>query len=240
MNKAIIKAKTGPVVCQCLFLATLLVPLTAIAQDNRRLSLFETVDTPSQSSVEEVSASNTAPSSNNIQFVLVGTSQIGDKQRARLRRPDGQTVTVDLNPLGSTMIPGFPGFEISRLNGRELEILHPSSTPCVPNREQGVLCTGTHQALLQLATAAPVVREQPDNAAQQQAETAQNSAPADGSQPENPFAAALRAARERGEIPEAATRAEGARFRPRRIDPADVPPGAQLIRTPFGDRIVVQ
>jgi hypothetical protein len=33
---------------------------------------------------------------------------------------------------------------------------------------------------------------------------------------------------------------EGERFRPRRIDPSDVPPGARLIRTPFGDRIITE
>lgn len=222
----------------------LLMPAVAMAQTPPRLTLFETVDTPSQTESPDMAINNAAPSSNSVQFVLVGTSQIGDKHRARLRSPDGQTVTVELSQLGSTAIPGYPGYEVTRISTRELEVHHPASTPCVPSREQGVTCSGTHQARLQLATAAPLVREQPPatttNEAQQ-TDVAQSTAPADGSQPENPFAAALRAARERGEIPDAAAaRAEGARFRARRIDPADVPPGAQLIRTPFGDRIVVQ
>lgn len=218
----------------------LLVPAAVMAQNTQRLSLFETVDNPSQSNAPDPSLNGSVPTSNSVQFVLVGTSQIGDRQRARLRSPDGQTLTVELNPLGSASIPGYPGYEVSRISARELEVRHPASTPCVPNREQGVTCAGTHQARLQLATAAPVVREQPAANQTQQDDPAQQNA-ADGGQPENPFAAALRAARERGEIPEAgATRAEGPRFRARRIDPADVPPGAQLIRTPFGDRIVVQ
>mgnify|MGYP001627115422 CR=1 FL=1 len=218
----------------------LLMPAAVMAQNTQRLSLFETVDSPSQSGAPDPALDGSVPTSNSVQFVLVGTSQIGDRQRARLRSPDGQTLTVELNPLGSASIPGYPGYEVSRISARELEVRHPASTPCVPNREQGVTCAGTHQARLQLATAAPVVREQPATNQTQQVDPAQQNA-ADGGQPENPFAAALRAARERGEIPEAgATRADGARFRARRIDPADVPPGAQLIRTPFGDRIVVQ
>jgi hypothetical protein len=56
--------------------------------------------------------------------------------------------------------------------------------------------------------------------------------------PQNPFAAALRAAREREEPDAAASRAEEQRFRPRRIDPEDVPEGYRLVRTPFGDRVV--
>jgi hypothetical protein len=67
---------------------------------------------------------------------------------------------------------------------------------------------------------------------------------------DNPFAAALRAARERAEsegmplevmeVMEVVEVVEGERFRPRRIDPSDVPPGARLIRTPFGDRIITE
>ena len=51
----------------------------------------------------------------------------------------------------------------------------------------------------------------------------------------NPFDAIRRSA-ENG-IPAPSRRgSEG--FRPRRIDPADVPPGMRVVSTPFGDRLV--
>lgn len=218
-----------------------LVTSGALAQTPQRLSLFESVDAgasgPEQTS--GVSAGTAIPGT--IAFVLVGTSQIGDKHRARLRNSAGEVVTVDLNPQGSGPVPGYPGFEVSRLNTREIAVQHPSSSPCMGSQDQGVSCVTSHESHLQLATAAPVVRQEApeqtgDAAGGQNNGNAESDAPA-----ENPFAAALRAARERGEqVDPAVMRAEGARFRPRRIDPADVPPGAQLIRTPFGDRIVTQ
>lgn len=233
-----------PGIRQCvqhMMLMAVLAPSALMAQSAPRLSLFEGVESSSSATATLDATVVNGSTSNSVQFVLVGTSQIGDKHRARLRGADGQTITVDLDPRGITPIPGFPGYEISRVDARELEVRHPASMPCVPSREQGVTCAGTHQARLQLATAAAVVRPatpvdgQPVDAEQNAAATAE------GAAPENPFAAALRAARERGDAADPATvRAEGARFRPRRIDPADVPPGAQLIRTPFGDRIVVQ
>ena len=81
--------------------------------------------------------------------------------------------------------------------------------------------------------------EQPPEPANEQAgnerDAGQN---ADGEPPQNPFAAALRAAA--AEAPEdiANRRAEAQRFEVRRINPEDVPPGKRLVRTPFGDRLI--
>jgi len=232
----------NPIIRQCvkhMVLMAALTPSVLMAQETPRLSLFESVDSQGSSQNGNVTVVAATPA-NNVQFVLVGTSQIGDKHKARLRTPDGQTVTLDLDPSGRTPVPGYPGYEISSVGARELEIRHPANAPCMPNREQGVSCTGTHQARLQLATAAPVVRQQPANAVQVETVEGVQVINAEGNPPpENPFAAALRAARERGEVDPAAAR-EGARFRPRRIDPSEVPPGARLVRTPFGDRIVAE
>ncbi|MDO8908698.1 MAG: hypothetical protein Q7W55_09375 [Pseudohongiella sp.] len=224
-----------------LAVASLVASSGAAAQSNQRLSLFEDVENGATGPEQVASANMGAPINNSIAFVLIGTSQIGDKHRARLRNPAGETVTVDLSAQGSTPVPGYPGFEISRINGRELVVQHPSSSPCMGSQEQGVSCTASHESRLQLATAAPVLRQEAPAQNADQANDNQSGSNTDGNAPENPFAAALRAARERGEqVDPAVMRAEGARFRPRRIDPADVPPGSQLIRTPFGDRIVTQ
>ena len=213
-----------------------------LAQSAQRLSLFDPVDAGASAAGQAATVTNTPATPGAIAFVLIGTSQIGDRYRARLRNTAGETVTVDLNPQGSTPVPGYPGFEVSRVNARELVVQHPSSSPCMGSQDQGVSCTDSHQSRLELATAAAVVRAEAPDPNIETGEVAQNNASAEsGTPPENPFAAALRAARERGEqVDPAVMRAEGARFRPRRIDPADVPPGAQLIRTPFGDRIVTQ
>lgn len=208
-----------------------------------RLSLFPPVEGGAASEVQ-VPVSGT-PVAGPVAFVLIGTSQIGNQHRARLRNANGETVTVNLDAGGNGVIPGYPGFAVSRVGAREIELSHPVSSPCMGSQEQGVSCLGSHQSRLQLATAAPVARPQTptrsDEVDPNAAGQPDNNANADAAPADNPFAAALRAARARGEAADPAVmRAEGARFRPRRIDPADVPPGAQLIRTPFGDRIVTQ
>lgn len=226
-----------------LALVGLLASSGALAQSAQRLSLFDSVDAGTASGPEQspgISIDTTIPGA--IAFVLVGTSQIGDQYRARLRNSAGEIVTVDLSPQGSTPVPGHPGFEVSRISARELVVQHPSNSPCMGSEEQGVSCPESHQSRLELATAVAVVRQEAPAQNSDAGNTEQTNGNAEtGTTPENPFAAALRAARERGEqVDPAVMRAEGARFRPRRIDPADVPPGAQLIRTPFGDRIVTQ
>src|SRR5690606_33643205 len=142
-----------------------------------------------------VNSGTTVPGA--ITFVLIGTSQIGDTHRARLRNAAGETVTVDLDVQGSTPVPGYPGFEVSRVNARELVVQHPSSSPCMGSQDQGVSCTASHESRLELATAAAVIRQETPDQNRDADTTEQNNGNAEsGIPPENPFAAALRAARE--------------------------------------------
>jgi hypothetical protein len=164
-----------------------------------------------------------------------------------VRSPSGVVVSVDLDPSVPVVIPGYPGYMVSASNARELVVLHPASSPCVERTDKGVRCTSGTEARLSIATASPLApAPQPvasaDNAAVTTSEPMASEVPSD-----NPFAAALRAARERAEsegmpleVMEVMEVMEGERFRPRRIDPSDVPPGARLIRTPFGDRIITE
>ena len=214
------------------------------------LTLFEDVETvaatPNAPQRMVVSAQG-AP-----QFTLVGTSQLGDRRHATLRTASGETVKVELNAVGATPIPGYPGYRIDEAGYRHLVVQHPASAPCFEALAQGVSCADDSVARLQLVTAQavqPVAVEEdrrPRRGRQQPAiegqeaglvrQEARRAAP-----PDNPFAAALRAARERGDVPPAprtAPQVEGERFQPRRIDPSQVPEGARLVRTPFGDRIV--
>lgn len=207
------------------------------------LGLFEAVEQTAQPQQPATEAPRpvevnhgTAP-----QFVLIGTSNIAGKHRARLRTQSGQVIVVDLGDDAAGGVPGFPGFQIEEAANRLILVRHPASTPCYAAPDQGVNCPSPHVSRLQLTTAQAIQRTpavEPARNTRQQAAGGNVEPDATQSPPDNPFAAALRAARERAEVDPAVSRAEAERFRPRRIDPADVPEGSRLVRTPFGDRIV--
>lgn len=172
------------------------------------------------------------------QFVLIGTSRFGDRHRARLKTASGETVVVDLSGDGNVPVPGFPGYQIEEAADRQLMIRHPDNTPCFAAPDQGVNCPSNNVAQLKLTTAQAIQAPAAERGSRAEPEATDTGNANTESAPDNPFAAALRAARERATTDPAVSRAEAERFRPRRIDPADVPPGARLVRTPFGDRIV--
>ena len=222
---------------------TLLVS-SAAAQNAETLNLFEPLERQAQPESEQVLSvpSSTVAPGNTEPFTLIGTSRMGSRWRALVRSPSGAVVSVDLDPAVPVVIPGYPGYMVSAANPRELVVLHPASSPCVERTDKGVSCTSGTEARLSIATASPLAP------VQQPVATAADTIAATASEPivsevpaDNPFAAALRAARERAEIEGIPVEVmEGERFRPRRIDPADVPPGSRLIRTPFGDRIITE
>jgi hypothetical protein len=155
-----------------------------------------------------------------------------------VRSPSGDAVSVELDPEVPVVIPGYPGYMVSAANTRELVVLHPASAPCVARTDKGVSCISGTEARLSIATASPLAPAQPAPAAA--ATLVSEPIPSEVS-PDNPFAAALRAARERAESEGVPVQVmEGERFRPRRIDPSEVPEGSRLIRTPFGDRIITE
>ncbi len=209
------------------------------AQD---LSLFEPVvnevriDNVEAQQNREQNAVATAPA-----FTLIGTSRIGGRYKATLASSSGKIVVVTGSPGSVQEIPDHPGYRLVDIGSRRVSIANPGASPCIAAADKGVTCGADGLSLLSLATAAPVPAAQNAEAA-----TAYNdsAAPQPGAIPENPFAAALRAAA----LNEANAQAQapipitpGAeRFQPRRIAPEDVPPGARVVRTPFGDRLVEQ
>lgn len=217
-------------------------------QQSPSLNLFEDVERASgDTSSQDNSGPRITTPGGGPQFALVGTSRFGDRYRVSVRDSAGEVITVDAAPGSSAAIPGYPGYRITEVGARHALVQHPSNSPCFDYADQGVTCEdGDSTARLALATAqaiAPEPEPQPrrrgrrDEASETDAQPAQNAEEA----PENPFAAALRAARERGEQPDAAAgRTEAQRFAPRRIDPSEVPEGYRLVRTPFGDRVVPQ
>ncbi len=215
---------------------------------NEPLRLFEPVEV-SAAADSPAPAPDTTPRSGAPQFTLVGTSQFGSKRQVRLRLQNGETLVVPLpnESIGSVgaraEIPGYPGHFVDEVASRQLIIQHPAGNSCYADPDEGVSCVGSNVSRLQLATAAPIASQAPAQPAEESSEDRGGRRDRRGEdsaeqQPENPFAAALRAARERSDPDAAVRRTEESRFRPRRIDPADVPEGARLVRTPFGDRIV--
>jgi hypothetical protein len=221
-------------------IAATLLSGVALAQDQGvSLQLFEPLDQPSGAE-ESVSRPTTVTTAGGApRFTLVGTSRIAGQQKVWLRSQNGESVVIALQGDSRSQIPGHSGFFVEEVIGRQVVIRHPADNLCSESVELGVTCPASDVSRLLLTTAAPMQRQTPSAnpaaAAQSQDEQAGSG---EERLPDNPFAAALRAARERGEQDDAAARAEAQRFRPRRIDPADVPPGARLVRTPFGDRIV--
>jgi len=207
------------------------------------LSLFEAVEQSAGNDQGQTTGPRTPSVSvgSGPQFSLVGTSRFGNRYRVSVRDSSGDVITVDAGEGGNAAIPGYPGFTVTQVASRHVLLQHPGNIPCFAFRDQGVTCEADNTARLALATAEPVApppepeRRRDRQAEDRDADTREQDAE---ERPENPFAAALRAARERGEPDAAASRAEEQRFRPRRIDPADVPEGYRLIRTPFGDRVV--
>ena len=245
----------GPAARLAAFLSLSLSLTIAPTAQAQTLTLFEDVETAAttpNAPQRLVETARGAP-----QFTLIGTSQLGDRHRARLRTADGESISVELGARGSAPIPGYPGYRIDEAGHRHVMVQHPASAPCFEFSAQGVSCADDHVSHLQLMTAQAVQPEAPVEDERRSRRGRGPQADAEGQEPgltrqetrraappDNPFAAALRAARERGDAPPASApravqRAGGERFQPRRIDPSQVPEGARLVRTPFGDRIVI-
>ena len=210
------------------------------AQD---LSLFEPVanedriDNIDAQQNREQNAAATVPA-----FTLIGTSRIGGKYRATLASSSGKIVVVSGSPGIVQDIPEHPGYRLVDIGSRRVSIANPGASPCIAAADRGVACSADGLSLLSLATAAPVPAAQGAEAAATNSDSAV--APQPGDIPDNPFAAALRAAalnEANAQAPAGISPPQGAeRFQPRRIPPEDVPPGMRVVRTPFGDRLVEQ
>lgn len=170
-------------------------------------------------------------------FVLVGTSRIGDSRSAIVRHSSGEEVVVPLREFGATPIPGYESFNVVGADSGNLSIRFPASSGCADYSRQGVTCSSEGNiALLSLTTADPVVRREPEPV-QEDASAETTAADAEEAANRNPFAV-LRERALNGDAQAGDPDSTSRRFRPRRIDPADVPPGMRVVSTPFGDRLV--
>lgn len=220
-------------VAGCLSVLLLLGAGVLQGQDDADFSLFEPVGSTSNaasSAPRRLGSRATADATaSEAEFSLIGTARIGSQTSVMLRHVSGEEVRVSLER-SRMPIPGYEQYAIVGSAGDSVSIQYPQSIACAEFAAQGVSCDASRNvATLSLTTAKAVV---PSPAP---AETAQPDAePEEGRDaPTNPFEA-LRNRTQNGEPPPG----RSDRFQPRRIDPADVPPGMRVVSTPFGDRLV--
>lgn len=236
-------------------LLLLSVPVIASAQNNSQsFTLFEPVEAQQSSenrNFPQVARPAQAATATSPIFTLVGTSRIGDRRSAIVKHSSGNEVMVPLREFGVTPIPGYESFAVVGADAGNLSIRYPGGTACTEFRDAGVSCSGEgNVAVLSLTTADPIaVRETPEQRIQRlqgqlqeeaqalQQDSTATAMPVDENR--NPFAI-LRERARNGDAQIADPNGTTRQFRPRRIDPSDVPPGYRVVSTPFGDRLVEQ
>lgn len=202
-------------------------------QTDSDFALFEPVDSTSNAASSAPrrrgarAAADTAASE--AEFSLIGTARIGSRTSVMLRHVSGEEVRVSLER-SRMPIPGYEQYAVLGSEGDSVSIQYPQSVACAEFAAQGVSCDASRNiATLSLTTAKAIV---PSPAAAETAEP--DSGQEEGRDaPINPFEALRSRAQNGAPPPERPDR-----FQPRRIDPADVPPGMRVVSTPFGDRLV--
>jgi len=222
---------------------TLLLVLLCIAMPgfgySQQLNLFEEIETNNNSSrdARNRTASGSRAGAASPEFTLIGTSRIGGKYSVIIQHRGGDTLMVKASLNSTTQIPGYSGYSILDVSSGSISIRYPENISCVEFRDQGVSCDGAMNiAALSLANGEPLPGQEVETS---QAAGRSNETAAD-ELPTNPFEALL--SRENN-VP--VSNRDGnfdrsERFTPRRIDPEDVPPGMNVVSTPFGDRLVEQ
>jgi len=175
------------------------------------------------------------------EFTLVGTSRIGDRYSAILKNRDGSEVVVTREAGRDTRIEGYSQFSVLDVSPGRVSIQYPAGTSCVEYSDRGVSCnSAANIASLELTIGEPIRRaeitRQRDSDPEDEGEVVVSED--EPEEPVNPFAALRARAQAAGDTDPAPAAAPRRGFTPRRIDPADVPPGMRIVSTPFGDRLV--
>ena len=212
----------------------LLATSRGIGQTPSDFSLFELVEASTNvaSAASGRSSSLGRNVSNEPVFLLIGTSRIGSRLSVALRHVGGERIHVVVDN-SRTPIPGYERYAVVEVDSRRVGIQYPQSASCSEFPELGVSCDAANNiAMLSLNTGKAMIPKIGDQDVPDAPDELRETPP---DSPRNPFEA-LRNAAETGD-----SRSSGnpsARFNPRRIDPADVPPGMRVVSTPFGDRLV--
>lgn len=236
-------------------LTSVLLGASASAQE---LRLFEPIESeqgnqPVTTGPEQVfTVGNGQPA-----VTLRSTSRFGDQYQAVLVSRSGETFTVHWREGESAPVPGMGGFAVVGISSAGVALMHPPGDPCVSAEASGVLCQSGNQASLRLATSAPLASngvtavqtsEQAFGGADPLGPNAFNGAPApEGPQVFiNPFSGEAETlpaiSEEERQARQQRQEVRAARLRQfeqaATIEDADIPPGMQRVRTPFGDRLI--
>ena len=210
-----------------------------VDQANQDLSLFEDIEV-AQNRARGANRTSREPRVTGAgpEFILLGTSRIGDSYSAILRHKSGESILVRSQANTATAIEDHAGYSVLGVGAGKLSLRYPASVPCEEYVEQGVSCAvSSNTAELVLATSTPLSR--PALERQSRQTDSANSSEPPVALVANPFEA-LRAAQVDGDNPAQNNDGADNRFSPRRISPDDVPSGMRVVSTPFGDRLVEQ
>ena len=161
-------------------------------------------------------------------MTLIGISRIGDTYSVILKDAKEKPISLRAAPdITNVVVTGYPGYSISEISAAGVNLNYPENSSCGELLTKGIRCLDDRAARLTLAKMEPL-----QIAVGNEAESTLANED-DAEAPINPFEAIARRSRD----PESDT-TENQQFRPRRINPEDVPPGMRVVSTPFGDRLV--
>jgi hypothetical protein len=150
-------------------------------------------------------------------FLLRGTSRIGDKRMAILKAPDNKDFIQPLKDNVRTEIKHdkYQGYYLLSVDARQVQIEYPAESPCrKSNEEKGLECSQTDEGKtatlsLKRRKALPSPRKPPP---------------------------VSKKPKKRDNKKKRKQQYKG--FKRKVIKDEDVPPGMRVVRTPFGDRLV--
>ncbi|MEX2132378.1 MAG: hypothetical protein WD772_12930, partial [Pseudohongiellaceae bacterium] len=223
--------------------ASIMMAATSQSSLAQNLTLFEPIDTAQTPEQQVNRPSRDGPRSSDPEFVLTGTSRIGNTYSAILTHRSGESVVVRSSPNQVTRIEGFETFSITDVGQGRAVISYPGGIPCVDAADKGVRCNSSNNSSeLQLVNSAPIARralpQTQELSLQNGVVEVDDSVPAEA--PINPFAALRNRAQGQDGAgqPTNDNPAQRGTFTARRIPPDEVPPGMRVVSTPFGDRLV--
>jgi hypothetical protein len=186
-------------------------------------------------------------------FMLRGTSQIGERRAAVLQGPDGKEIIHYLKNNKPTPLDSYAGYSLLSVESREITVEYPPDAPCrASDPAKGLQCsTDQKTATIKLVIASNALPPQqpmlPPPQPQPQPQPLQPTNPF-VVPPTNPFAPPgaqfnppppLSPEEQRKRDEEQKKREEIYKnFKRQTIKDEDVPPGMRVVRTPFGDRLV--
>lgn len=187
-------------------------------------------------------------------FTLRSLSRFGDRYQATLVDRAGQTSRLDWTAGETTPVQNSGGFTVVAAGSTSLSLQHPPGDSCISAELVGVFCAANNRSELRLAVAAPLA----SNGAQPTMSDAErfggpapmgpaaavNVDPAQNGQRVyiNPFTGQPETmpqnSAEQGNSRQELRAMRLRQLEQQRINDADIPPGMQRVRTPFGDRLM--